>query len=407
MHMGKTVLTIDDSKTVRTVISKHLAPFSVGMLEAENGEQGVECARKGLPDLILLDYNMPVMDGYHTLVELKTDPNLKSIPVVMVTTETSKETVIKLLKLGLNDYIAKPFTRELLLKKINPILKLYEGEDIPPEKSLVAPPPVQAKIVEVTEPEESETFTKISILAVDDKASVLNLLKEYVGDEYDLAAVDGGKAALNAITKKDYSCIFLDLSMPDMSGLEVLDTCLQGRKNEGIEKKIIAMTMKASQQDIRRATELGVQFFLYKPFTKSDVTKLVEQVMEDPGESSSKNLHYVTVRGRTLILDCPGRKSSKYRFYAEFLASSIIEEIDLMTEEGASHIIIKVGEEFLSDAAVLRDFMKLIDRVKELPLTTRLVAESPVTREVLKEYGRTCRIPIDVSVECALGLIAS
>src|SRR5512136_1275770 len=133
MLMGKTVLTIDDSKTVRTVISKHLAPFSVGMLEAENGEQGVECARKGSPDLILLDYNMPVMDGYHTLVELKTDPSLKSIPVVMVTTETSKETVVKLLRLGLTDYIAKPFTRELLLEKVNAIVGLYNGDQPPPD----------------------------------------------------------------------------------------------------------------------------------------------------------------------------------------------------------------------------------------------------------------------------------
>src|SRR5512136_722898 len=131
--MGKKILTIDDSKTVRTIISKHLSQFSVGMLEAENGEEGVACARAGAPDLILLDYNMPVMDGYHTLVELKTDPGLKSIPVVMVTTETSKEMVIKLLKLGLNDYIAKPFTRELLLEKVNAIVGLYNGDQPPPD----------------------------------------------------------------------------------------------------------------------------------------------------------------------------------------------------------------------------------------------------------------------------------
>src|SRR5512144_2072390 len=122
--MVKKILTIDDSKTVRTIIAKHLSQFSVGMLEAENGEQGIARAREGSPDLILLDYNMPVMDGYHTLVELKTDPDLKSIPVVMVTTETSKETVVKLLRLGLTDYIAKPFTRELLLEKVNAIVGL-------------------------------------------------------------------------------------------------------------------------------------------------------------------------------------------------------------------------------------------------------------------------------------------
>jgi CheY-like chemotaxis protein len=402
--MGKTVLTIDDSKTVRAVISKHLAQFSVGMLEAENGAEGVECARKGSPDLILLDYNMPVMDGYHTLVELKTDPNLKSIPVVMVTTETSKETVVKLLKLGLNDYIAKPFTRELLLKKINPILKLYEGEDIPPD---LVPEP-DASDDEDEGIDAADIVIKPTILAVDDKASVLSLLMEYIGDQYNLVTIDSGKAALKALTRKEYACIFMDLSMPGMSGLDVLATYLQGTKDEAIKKRIIAMTMRASQQDIRRASELGIEMFLYKPFIHSDVTKVMKQAMEEHDDDMfSKSLHYLMVRGRTLILDCPGKKSSKYRFCAEFLTSTIIQEIDEMAEEGANHMIIKVGEEFLSDPIVLRDFMKLIEHLNEIRLSIRLVAESPEAREILKDHGRTCRLPIDVSIECALGLITS
>ena len=130
--MGKTVLTIDDSKTLRIIIGKHLAAFGVQTLEAENGQQGLVRAREGIPDVILLDYNMPIMDGYHTLAELKTDPALKAIPVVMLTTETVKDIVIKLMKLGLKDYIAKPFTREVLLQKLNPILSLYDGDRVPP-----------------------------------------------------------------------------------------------------------------------------------------------------------------------------------------------------------------------------------------------------------------------------------
>ena len=78
-----------------------------------------------------------------------------------------------------------------------------------------------------------------------------------------------------------------------------------------------------------------------------------------------------------------------------------------MAEEGASHMIAKVGEEFLANPKVLRDFMKLIEHVKEIGLSIRLVAESPETRDVLKDHGRTSRIPIDVSIECALGLITS
>jgi two-component system chemotaxis response regulator CheY len=398
--MGKTVLTIDDSKTVRAVISKHLAAFSVGMLEAENGEEGVACARKGSPDLILLDYNMPVMDGYHTLVELKMDPSLKSIPVVMVTTETSKETVVKLLKLGLNDYIAKPFTREILLRKINPILKLYNGDEIPPDLE-------QNSTIESDSVAATESVRKPTVLAVDDKTSVLDLLKEYLGDQFSLTTVDGGKAALTAIAKKEYDCIFLDLSMPGMSGLDVLESYLQGTSDEGIEKRIVAMTLRSAQQDIRRASELGLQLFLYKPFTRADVVKTFEQVMEDRENSPSKKLHYLTMKGKIPILDCPGQKSSRYRFYAEFLTTEIPEEIDEVVEEGATHLIIRIGEGFLSKLHVRQNFVQLIQHINELNISARLVAETSESRDILKQQEEFAWIPIDVSLECALGLIDS
>jgi len=136
--MSKRVLTIDDSKTVRLIITKHLSVFGIEITEAENGEMGIAKAKEVKPDLILLDYNMPVKDGYHTLIELKEDPSTNPIPVIMLTTETVQDTVLKLIKLGLRDYIAKPFTREILLKKINPILKLYKGDEPPTPENVHA-----------------------------------------------------------------------------------------------------------------------------------------------------------------------------------------------------------------------------------------------------------------------------
>jgi CheY-like chemotaxis protein len=101
-------------------------------------------ARETMPDLILLDYNMPVMDGYHTLECLKKDPAVKMIPVIMLTTEAVSETVMKLIKLGLKDYITKPFGREDFLKKVNKTLNLFEGDEVPPEIK-AAPEPAKAK----------------------------------------------------------------------------------------------------------------------------------------------------------------------------------------------------------------------------------------------------------------------
>ena len=207
--MGKKILTIDDSKTLRIIVAKHLAPFGVQTLEAENGQQGVVRAREGVPDVILLDYNMPVMDGYHTLAELKTDPALKAIPVVMLTTETVEETVIKLIKLGLKDYIAKPFTREVFLQKLNPILSLYDGKEVPP-----APPPAVAKPPAPAVDQKEKAAPKIVYLTKNEDVRILDCpgpnspkfstfasaLESNVREEIDAMAKEGLKQLIIVIS---------------------------------------------------------------------------------------------------------------------------------------------------------------------------------------------------------------
>jgi two-component system, cell cycle response regulator len=397
--MGKKVLTIDDSKTVRTIIAKYLEQFSVTIFEAEDGEQGVACARKNIPDLILLDYNMPVMDGYHTLIELKMDPELKPVPVMMVTTETSKETVVKLLKLGLNDYIAKPFTRELLLKKINPILKLYSGEQIPPESEEILPEAEETIALE-------EADASPTILVVDDKASIRELMKDHLSDQFQLVMADCGRTALAAIEQRRFDYIFLDISLPDMSGFDVFNAYMQHIGEGASEKKVIAMTLRSALQDIHRANELGIPVILYKPFTRSEVLKAMEQSAAGQKEINTKKLHYLTVNGKVLTLECPAQKSSKYRFYAESLASEIPQEIDTLVDEGADLLIITIGEGFLSKQIVSKNFIKLIQHASQMHLSVRLVADSPQARDALKKYSETCNLPIDVSLECALNSIA-
>ena len=401
--MGKKILTVDDSKTVRAIISKHLSQFSIQVLEAENGEQGVAQAREGSPDLILLDYNMPVMDGYHTLVELKTDPNLKSIPVVMVTTETSKETVMKLLRLGLTDYIAKPFTRELLLEKVNSIVGLYDGNQPPADAAKDSGSPVTKTVAEQKSPAAEEVHSKPAILAVDDKESVRQLLQDYVGDLYEVITADSGKVALSAIAHRSFDFILLDLSMPDMSGFDFLKNYLGGAKNGAGPQKVIAMTLRSDQSDIRRASESGIQV-LFKPFTRAEVKSALDQAASR--NSSSKKLRFLTANGKVRILDCPAEKSSRFRIYAASLTSEIVQEIDSMVTDQLNLLIIKLGEGFLSHKLVRKDFVSLLQHIGELPLSVRLVADSALSRDALKKLPETAVIPTDVSLECALSSIA-
>lgn len=394
--MNKKVLVIDDSKTLRMLVNKHLAPFGVQTLHAENGEQGIARARELAPDAILLDYNMPVMDGYHALVELKTDPALEPIPVVMLTTETIRDTVIKLMKLGLKDYIAKPFTREVLLKKLNPILGLYDGDEVPAEAALVAAPEAAGSGANEAKP---------TILAIDDKPNILELLKEYLGDQFNILTADCGRAASSVIAKNRFDYLFLDTRLPDVSGFSIFEEYIRSNRNKASGKRVAIMTLRTAQEDIDRALGMGINTILYKPFAASDVTKAVDQLMSRQEESYVKKIRYLAAEGKVRILDCPPEKSTKFRSVAGSLASDVVKEIDDMAEEGLSQLIIKIGEGFLSDISVTRKFVDLVDHARQLSLRIRFVADSDQARNSLKQFSEIASVPTDDSLETALNAV--
>lgn len=133
--MGIKVLTVDDSKTIRMVVKKALQPFDCEVFEGENGAEGLELAGREKPDLIVLDITMPVMDGKEMLAKLKADAALKDIPVIMLTAESGKNNVIQILKLGVKDYMVKPFKGEELIERAGKIVTLQPKSDAGEDKS--------------------------------------------------------------------------------------------------------------------------------------------------------------------------------------------------------------------------------------------------------------------------------
>lgn len=115
--MSLKILTVDDSKTIRMIVKKAFRPFDCEMVEAENGVEGLAAASKEKPDLIILDITMPVMNGIEMLGKLKADAALKDIPVIMLTAESGKENVMQIVKMGVKDYMVKPFKGEQLIER--------------------------------------------------------------------------------------------------------------------------------------------------------------------------------------------------------------------------------------------------------------------------------------------------
>ncbi|NQU06801.1 MAG: response regulator [Calditrichaeota bacterium] len=116
------ILIVDDSITMRRIISNILK--SAGYEDVVHAGDGNEALTK-LKDieLILTDWNMPGMDGLAFVKEVRKKSDLAKVPILMVTTEGTKDAVIDALKAGVNDYIVKPFTKSTLMEKLESILK--------------------------------------------------------------------------------------------------------------------------------------------------------------------------------------------------------------------------------------------------------------------------------------------
>lgn len=115
----KKILSVDDSAIIRKIIRSAVEALGYELLEASDGEEAVSILNKEENiKLILLDWNMPGMNGYEFLKLAKSHNSYKSIPIMMVTTESEKENIIKAVKAGVANYLIKPFNTEELIKKI-------------------------------------------------------------------------------------------------------------------------------------------------------------------------------------------------------------------------------------------------------------------------------------------------
>jgi two-component system chemotaxis response regulator CheY len=113
------VLVIDDSRAIRSIVGKTVRELGFDVLEAGTGREGIaQLTQGGRVDLVLVDWNMPEMDGYEFLVAARANSAWRDMPIIMVTTETEMSQMQRALDAGANEYIMKPFTRDILREKL-------------------------------------------------------------------------------------------------------------------------------------------------------------------------------------------------------------------------------------------------------------------------------------------------
>lgn len=128
-NLNMKILVVDDFSTMRRIVKNLLRQIGYSDIEeAEDGEQAYSKLKNGGFSFVVSDWNMPNMDGLELLKKVRSDPELKDLPILMVTAEAEKDKVVTAIQAGVNNYIVKPFTGEVLKEKMDKILEKLQAQ---------------------------------------------------------------------------------------------------------------------------------------------------------------------------------------------------------------------------------------------------------------------------------------
>lgn len=317
--MAVKILSVDDSKAVRMIVKRTFQPYEVELVEAANGIEGLEMAKKHLPDLILLDVTMPEMDGIEMLTRMKEDPQLKDLAVIMLTAEAGRENVLKIAKIGIRDYIVKPFNEETVIQKAGRIVPLHKPGEAP----------ATAKLEEAKAPEKDANC----ILVLEDKAPIIQQIKEGLQQtKWAIESVGNSKELKAFCEKKLPSVALISLSLADKDGIQAFRLLRSNALTKNIP--VLGLAVKLDNEAQAQAKELGFNDIVTKPIQMKDLELKIKQARkEDLTES------FFTKEDGFLIVQFPADLSQN--FLAK-LETSINEKLAKVIDEGIGKILLQL-----------------------------------------------------------------
>lgn len=371
--MALKLMTVDDSRTIRRIVTsyaKDLAP-DVEILEAANGQECIDKCKETLPDIIILDVNMPVMTGEECLQHLRASDATKAIPVIMLTTESEKQLVVRLLQMGVQQFIIKPFEKQEFIEKVG---------------GVVAKMPKKAGAAGKVKTPEGKYA-----LVVEDKENIAKTIVEAARRGKVAAAVttDAGEA-LAHMKKNAPTIVLVNLTMEKTNGFDLF---VQMRKvPDRQDVRYIGMCLKTATDVITRARGTGYIEVLTKPFTAEMVASVIT--------SSDKAAVATEAKGDVYIIKGNGGK-----FQATI--PLILKAVDGAAEEGFMKVLIDLtalDEADLSDVSL---WGTIAEKTDSLGMTASYVSPSMHVVEKLKGVVDTAELNVLTDQADAFNFLAA
>lgn len=365
------ILTVDDSKTVRIIVKKAFGLYECDILEASNGVEGLAVASKENPHLILLDVTMPVMDGIETITKLKSDSALKGIPVIMLTAEGGRESVLKIAKIGVRDYIIKPFKEDILIRKVGRIINLKPVNESPNKVKSI--------------------FDPANILVVEDKPAIFTQIQEGLRHTPWLAVgVASAAAAIDFCSKSPVDLIIVSLTLPDESAFNLFRVVRANAKTK--YTPIFGLVVKTDVGTQQQAQLVGFNAIVTKPIDIVDLEAKMAKAM-----NLDTSQRYFVPADDIFLMKLPEVCSPVvFTEISGYLKPKISEAVD----SGIDRAVFDLNEVKRLDMALIKLLLSAMQTCRDLAIQFSFVGSPALARES-RAYEDTRNWEFHESIEAA------
>jgi len=379
------ILTIDDSSTIRSIITKQMSDLGFEVDHAEDGQQGLAKLEEISVDLILLDVTMPVMDGPTMLTALRERGD--HTPVIMLTSESKRSIVAGAVKLGIEDYILKPFKPDELRGKVMKALKLDGSGGAAAAGPVAANPSVASASAASASsgsgaPGASRQF--IDILVVDDMENVHKKLRGLLPQHVSMNGCVSAREALQMCQERVYRVVVIDLVIPDVNSVALMNQ-LRALQPHAV---MVALALRSAGEGAGDVKGQGFTDVVYKPFEAAAVEDFLSKHFEVDD--------VLSVDGNVLSCAAFAGKEDKLDRYFTRLRTLCHESLEKLASACYDDTIFDLSAVPLRNDKIVRLLMDSDKEAKKLGISLRLVG-TPEIKKVLGAVMETSTMPFFAS----------